>query len=122
MAARWAAPQARDFRPSGYSANPGFSTLNSGVTPGFYWDSGFPAYAHPPFFNPTLNAGFTTTTPTGFGATYADPVLSGIPSRTENWNFTVERELSLSTVVKASYSGSGSHFLPTGIGNGMWSD
>ncbi|HXW13981.1 MAG TPA: TonB-dependent receptor, partial [Terriglobia bacterium] len=102
----------------GYTAYPNFPTLDSGVHPGFYWDSGFPAYTHPPFFNPTLGTGFNTTTPSGSPGFYADPYLSGIPPRTEDWNLTIERQLSPSTVVKASYQGSSGHFLPTGVGNG----
>ena len=40
---------------------------------------------------------------------------------TQNWNMTIERELSPSTVIKVSYAGSNSHHLPTGIGRGIYS-
>ena len=46
----------------------------------------------------------------------------GLPPRTQNWNFTIERELSPSTVLKVSYAGSNSHFLPTQVGRGIYSD
>jgi hypothetical protein len=107
----------------GFSASPSFSSPNGGITPAFNWDSGFPAYTHPPFYDPTLNTGYNTTTgPAGGGIGYGDPQLGGRAPYTQNWNLTVERELSPSTVVKASYSASNSHFLPTGIGRGIWSD
>ncbi len=105
----------------GYSANPYFATLDGGVTPGFNWDNGFPAFAHAPFFDATINTGFNTTTPSGGGIGYGDPQLGGQAPRTQNWNLTVERELSPSTVIKVSYAASNSHFLPTGIGRGSWS-
>ncbi len=105
----------------GYSANPNFPTLDGGITPGFYWDNGFPAFAHAPFFDSTINTGYNTTTPSGGGIGYGDPLLGGQAPRTQNWNLTVERELSPSTVIKVSYAASNSHFLPTNIGRGMWS-
>jgi hypothetical protein len=107
---------------TGFSYRAIFSTRDGGVHPGFFWDSGFPAYRHPPFVDPTFGAGFTTTVPNGNSGFYADPYLSGIPPRMEDWNITIERQLSPSTVVKASYQGSGGHFLPTGVGNGPDSD
>ena len=105
----------------GFSALPSFASLDGGKTPAFNWNNGFPAYAHPPFFDPTLNTGYNTTTPSGGGVGFGDPLLGGRPPYTQNWNFTIERELSPSTVMKASYSASNSHFLPTGIGRGIWS-
>lgn len=107
----------------GYAATPSFNTPNGGITPGFYWDSGFPGYTHAPFFDPTLSTGFNTTTgPTGGGISYGDPLLGGIAPRTQNWNFTVERQLTPTTVMNVSYAGSNSHFLPTGIGRGIYAD
>ncbi len=107
----------------GFSATPSFSTPNSGITPAFNWNNGFPAYTRPPFFDPTLNTGYNTTVgATGGGIGFGDPLLGGRAPYTQNWNFTVERELSPSTVIRASYSASNSHFLPTGIGRGIYSD
>ncbi len=106
----------------GYSASPSFNSLTGGITPAFDWDSGFPAYAHPPFYSPTLNAGYNTQGTSPGSVSYADPRLAGIAPRTQNWNFTIERELSPSTVLKVSYAGSNSHFLPTQAGGGIYSD
>ena len=44
----------------GYSASPSFQLPDGGITPAFDWDSGFPAYAHAPFFSSTLNTGYNT--------------------------------------------------------------
>jgi hypothetical protein len=106
----------------GFEASPTFTSLNAGISPAFNWNSGFPAYTPPPFFEPTLNSGFNTATPSGGTVTYDEPQLGGISPYTENWNFTVQRELSSSTVLTASYAASSSHYQPTGIGNGIYSD
>src|SRR5579875_1365831 len=106
----------------GFEASPTFTSLNGGISPAFNWNDGFPAYAHAPFFDPTLNTGFNTTTPSGGGITYDAPQLGGRSAYTENWNLTVQRELSPSTVLTAAYSASSSHFIATGIGRGIYSD
>jgi hypothetical protein len=106
----------------GYQANPYFASLDNGITPAFNWDNGFPAFPHAPFFDPTLDTGYNTQTPSGGGINYSDPQLGGRLPYTQNWNFTIEREFSPSTVIRVSYSASNSHFNPTGIGRGIWSD
>ena len=106
----------------GYSATPTFASPDGGVTPAFNWDSGFPAYAHAPFFDSTINTGYNTTAgANGGGIGYGDVKLGGVAPYTQNWNLTIERELSESTVIKVSYAASNSHHLPTGIGRGIWS-
>jgi hypothetical protein len=106
----------------GYSATPTFATPDGGVTAAFNWDSGFPAYAHPPFFDSTINTGYNTTAgANGGGVGYGDVKLGGVAPYTQNFNFTIERELSESTVIKVSYAASNSHHLPTGIGRGIYS-
>jgi hypothetical protein len=106
----------------GYTASPYFGTLDGGITPAFNWNNGFPAFQHAPTYDPTLDTGYNTTTPSGGGITYGDPLLGGRLPYTQNWHLTVERELWPSTVLKVSYSASNSHFNPTGIGRGKWSD
>lgn len=107
----------------GYAATPGFSSPDGGRTPAFNWNNGFPAYIHAPFFDPTLGTGYNLTAgPNGGGVTYGDPFISGRPPYTANYNFTVEHQFSPSTTLTVSYSGSNSHFLPTGIGRGIYSD
>ncbi|HWB83520.1 MAG TPA: carboxypeptidase-like regulatory domain-containing protein [Bryobacteraceae bacterium] len=105
----------------GYSANPVFSTLNGGATPAFYWQDGFPAYQHAPFFNPTLNTGFYTGTPQGGSITYGDPVLGPRPPRFENWNVSIQREIVPTLVLDVAYAASEGHHLSGGA-LGFWSD
>ena len=106
----------------GYSANPTLSSPNGGVTPAqMNWDNGFPPYAHAPFFSSTINTGYNTATgATGGGVSFGDFKLGGVAPYTQDWNLTIERELSTSTVIKVSYSASNSHHLPTGIGRGIY--
>jgi hypothetical protein len=106
----------------GYSATPSFTSLNGGISPAFNWNNGFPGYTPPPFFDPTLNTGFNTTTPQGGAIAFGDPTLSGRSPYTENWHFTVERQISPSTLLSLSYSGSATHFVTTGVGRGIYSD
>lgn len=107
---------------TGFQATPSFSSLNGGISPAFNWDNGFPPFQPAPFFDPTLNTGFTTTTPSGGGLTYDAPRIAGRAPTMQNWNFTVGRQLSPSTVLTVAYSASNSHFLPSGIGRGIYSD
>ena len=45
-----------------------------------------PSYPPPPFFDPSLNAGFVTGRGTGGSVTYGDPEIGGRPPRYQNWN------------------------------------
>jgi len=107
----------------GFQANPILTTPDGGVTPALAnWDTGFPAYAHAPFFANDIGTGYNTTAgATGGGLGFGDPKLGAVAPYTQDWNFTIERELSPSTVLKVSYAASNSHHLPTGIGRGIWS-
>ncbi|HKE26287.1 MAG TPA: carboxypeptidase-like regulatory domain-containing protein [Bryobacteraceae bacterium] len=105
----------------GYSASPVFSTLNGGATPAFYWQTGFPAYQHAPFFSPTLNTGFYAGTPQGGAMTYGDPVLGPRPPRFENWNISIQREIVPTLVVDIAYAASEGHHISGGT-LGFWSD
>ena len=46
----------------GFSANASFPSPD-GFSPAYNWNNGVPSYARPPFFDPTLNAGFVTGRP-----------------------------------------------------------
>jgi hypothetical protein len=106
----------------GYSANPSPTTPNSGITPAFNWNSGFPAYTAPPFFDPTLNTGYNTTEgATGGGVSYNRPATAGRSAYTLNWNFTVEQQLLPSTVWSLTYSASTSRLVPIDGGFGTFS-
>ncbi|HXW15355.1 MAG TPA: carboxypeptidase-like regulatory domain-containing protein, partial [Terriglobia bacterium] len=111
-----------DQSPLGFSSVPTFSSLNGGVTPAFNWATGFPAYTHAPIFDPTLAAGFNTTTAQGGPIGFGDALLGARAPYTQDWSITYERELATSTVIKVSYSASNSHFLPTAVGRGIYTD
>jgi hypothetical protein len=107
----------------GYSNSPVFSSPNSGITPAFDWNSGFPAYQLPPFYSSTLGTGYNTTTgATGGSIGYNRPNTAGKQAYTENWNLTLQQQLAPSTVWSLSYSGSVGHFLPVDGGYGIYSD
>lgn len=81
------------------------------------------AYAHPPFIDPTLNTGYNTTAgPNGGAVTYNRPNTGGRPPYTQNWNLTLEQQITPTTVWSLSYSASAGRFLPLGNGFGIYSD
>lgn len=109
--------------PLGFSANPTFSSPDSGITPAFNWENGFPAYTRPPFFDPTLSAGYNTATGANGGVlTYTRPKTGGRSPYTENWNLTIERQLTPATLASVSYAGNVSRFTPINGGVGIYSD
>jgi hypothetical protein len=103
----------------GLVANPNFATLDSGATPAFYWQSGFPAYQKAPFFSPSYGSGFYTGTPNGLAMTYGDPSM--VPPRYLTWNVGIQRELIPTMTLNLTYVGSVGHHLPKGT-LGFWSD
>lgn len=101
----------------GYSANPSFSSLDGGISPAYFWDNGVPAYQKAPFFDPTLNTGFTTANPTGSSITYGDPD-GAAPARYQNWNLSLQHALTSTLTLEANYVANNGHHLaggPTGI-------
>ncbi len=107
----------------GYQAAAGFQSPDAGITPAFNWITGFPAYQHPPFISDTLNTGYNTTTGPSAGAvTYNRPNTGGRPPYTQNWNLTLEQQITPTTVWSLSYSASASRFLPIKGGLGIYSD
>jgi len=121
----------------GFNANPTFTSPNSGAgAPAFFWSAapvtlpavyssiyagGVPPYQQPPYFSPTLNAGFCTGCPSAGTITYGDPEIGGKPAYFENWNFGFQRALTSNMTLTAAYSASAGHFLATSVGRGMWS-
>lgn len=107
----------------GFSASPTAVSPNNGITPAYQWNNPFPAYTPPPFFDPTLNTGYNTTTgPTGGGITYPRPNTGGIMPTTYYWNVTFEQQLTPTTVLSISYAGNLSNRIPTPGGYGIYSD
>ena len=76
----------------GFSANASFPSPN-GFDPSYNWNNGVPAYPPPPFFDPTLNAGFVTGRGTGGSVTFGDAEIGGRPPRYQNWNAGFQRAL-----------------------------
>ena len=105
----------------GFSANASFPSPNASFTPAYNWNDGVPAYAPPPFFDPSLNAGFVTGRGTGGSVTYGDPEIGGRMPRYQNWNTGVQYALLRSVTVSASYAGSRGDFLG-GSGRGFYAN
>ena len=104
----------------GFSANATFPSAN-GFEPAFNWNNGVPAYPQPPFFDPTLNAGFVTGRPLGrrrdlrrSGDRRAAAALSELERR-----HPVHAQATLT--VGAAYAGSRGDFLG-GSGRGFYSN
>jgi hypothetical protein len=104
----------------GYSAQPSFPSID-GFSEAYNWNAGLPPYQKAPFFDPTLNTGFTTTIPTGGSVNFGDPIIGGRPPRYQNWSFGLQRAFTNSTTVGASYVGSNGHNLGGG-GRSIWSN
>jgi hypothetical protein len=104
----------------GYSANPSWTSLDS-YSPAFYWDAGVPSYIHAPFFDPTLNTGYTAATPQGGSVTFGDPQIGGHPPRYQNWSAGIQRAITNTLTVTATYMGSNGHYLQGGP-RGIWGD
>jgi hypothetical protein len=106
------ASYARSYAPlmavSGSAHNQGFtltdsiSNPNNGVQPLFILSQGFPAYTVPPFINPSVSNGTTVSWWQGGETTH--------PPTTDNFNFSIQRQLSSNMILEASYNGVvGSH-------------
>jgi hypothetical protein len=104
----------------GFSANASFPSPNT-FEPAYNWNNGVPSYPQPPFFDPSLNAGFVTGRPTGGSVTYGDPEIGGRPPRYQNWNAGFQRALTPTFTVGANYAGSNGDFLG-GAGRGFFSN
>ena len=105
----------------GFSANASFPSPNASFAPSYNWNDGVPAYAPPPFFDPSLNTGFVTGRGTGGAVTYGDPDIGGRMPRYQNWNAGVQYALRSSITVGASYAGSRGDFLG-GSGRGFYAN
>ena len=105
----------------GFSANASFPSPNGSFAPAYNWNDGVPAYAAPPFFDPSLNSGFATGRPSGGSVTYGDPDIGGRMPRYQNWNAGLQYALLNNLTVGASYAGSKGDFLG-GSGRGYYAN
>lgn len=88
---------------NGFSITPSFSSPNNGLTPAFYWDNGFPQnFSHPPNLTPTVQ--------NGQGAQLVYPDSAGIIPYSQQYNLTVERQITDTLMVSAAFVGNkGTH-------------
>ena len=92
----------------GFAAEPLVRSTDNGVTPAFSWDDGFPFFVRPPFIDPvTANGGQTSLW---------DPNASE-PAYTQNWHFTVQRQLTPGWLLDAAYVASKGTRLNSGAIN-----
>ncbi|HLH03214.1 MAG TPA: carboxypeptidase regulatory-like domain-containing protein [Bryobacteraceae bacterium] len=103
---------ARSFAPlmavTGSAHNMGFTLTDTvanqtnGLQPSFTMSGGFPPYKVPPFINPSVSNGTTVSWWQGAETTH--------PPTTDNFNFSIQRQLTPSMLMEASYNGVvGSH-------------
>ena len=88
---------------TGFSISPSFSSADSGLTPAFYWDSGFPQnFNRPPLISPTVANGQV--------ASIVEKATGGMIPYAQQWNLTLERQLTNSLMVSGAYVGNkGTH-------------
>jgi hypothetical protein len=93
----------------GFGALPSFSSTNTGITPAFLLDSGFPAsnFTVPDFDPAIANNGL---------APYINP-SSNRPSMNQSWTVDIQRQLPAGIMVDAAYVGSRTTGLWTGLEN-----
>lgn len=93
----------------GFTANPNFFSQDSGLTPAFIWDSGFPQnFTRPPFIDPGFGIGSSVP--------FWDPNAKE-PTNRQDWNFGLQYQLADNWLLDASYVGSKSTRLATGVVN-----
>jgi hypothetical protein len=88
---------------NGFSITPSFTSPNNGLTPAFYWDTGFPQnFSHPPNLTPTVQ--------NGQGAQLVYPDSAGIIPYSQQYNLTIERQITDSLMASIAYVGNkGTH-------------
>jgi hypothetical protein len=81
---------------TGFSITPGFGSADSGLTPGFYWDNGFPQnFNRPPLISPTVA--------NGQGAAVVEKATGGQIPYSQQWNLTIERQITGSLMISGAY-------------------
>lgn len=103
---------------TGINANAPIVSPNGSFIPALFWDNGIPPYAKGPIYDQTYQTGFNGTG-SGGAVTFGDPQSQ--PPRYQNWNFTIDRSLTQSIVLTASYVGSNGKQLRGG-GRGIYSN
>ena len=82
----------------GFNSTPSFTSTDGGITPAFYLQNGFPtvdASQRPPFIDSTFRTGQSIGLYRG--------TEHGRPPYAQQWNLTIERQLTKDTYVTAAY-------------------
>jgi hypothetical protein len=90
----------------GFSTNPTVPNFSNGVSPAFYWDTGFPSSViqAPPDINPSIA--------NGEGPTWVTANRNDLP-RYQNYSLSLERQIGTSMMVRAFYTGNHGTRLPS---------
>jgi len=94
---------------AGFIGQYAFASTNQGITPAFYWDQGLPSYPLPPQINPAFANNGNVDYWNGHDATRAPEAF--------NWTFSIQHELSPSTVLEADYNATVGVHLQAGMIN-----
>jgi len=91
----------------GFNTQASFSSTNGGVTPAFLLSQGFPQnFEKPPFIDPGFRNGQSTL---------YRPFDANRRSYSQQWNFTVERQLGADAFVSVGYVGNKGTRLPSKV-------
>jgi hypothetical protein len=95
---------------TGFAFTPSFTSPNAGLTPAFYWDGGFPQnFNHPRIITPTVANGQVIQ--------LADRKTGGELSYSQQWNLTIERQVTQSLMVSGAYvANKGTHLIDSAAG------
>ncbi len=93
----------------GFIGQYAFASTNQGVTPAFNWDTGLPSYPLPPQINPSFDNNNNTYYWQGGDATRMPEIIT--------YTFSIQRQLSASTLIEADYNGTDGVHLQTGLVN-----
>lgn len=86
----------------GFTLTQTFPNPNNGISPAYIISQGMPAWTAPPFINPSVSNGTSVSWWQGAETTH--------PPTTDNFNFSIQRQLSSSMLVETAYNGViGSH-------------
>lgn len=93
----------------GYIGQYAFTSTNQGITPAFNWDVGLPSYPLPPQLNPAFDNNNNTNYWNGHDATRMPEILA--------YTFSIQRQISASTVLEVDYNATDGAHLQTGLLN-----
>ena len=94
---------------SGFIGQYAFASPDQGITPAFNWDTGLPPYPLPPQINPSFANNGNVDYWNGQSATRPPEILY--------WTFSIQREISKSTVFEADYNATAGTHLQSGLMN-----